>query len=57
MAASVFNVRLSKVNLVTKTDFDNRVSSLDNKTVTNKSKDDSIGNELKKAKNIWLKLF
>ena len=52
MAASVFNVRLSKVNLVTKTDFDNRVSSLDNKTVTNKSKDDSIGNELKKAKNI-----
>ena len=48
MAATVFNARLAQANLVTKkTDFDNRVSSLDSTISVNKSKNDSIENELK----------
>ena len=48
MAATVFNARLAQSNLVTKkTDFDNRVSSLDSTISVNKSKNDSIENELK----------
>ena len=37
IAASVFNARLARANLKVKTDFDNRVSSLDNKIAANKS--------------------
>ena len=50
MAASVFNARLAQANLVSKTDFDNRVSSLDSKIAVNKTKNESIENELKKLK-------
>ena len=57
LAASVFNARLAQANLVTKTDFDNGVSSLDSKIAANKTKNESIENKLKKAKNIWFKLF
>ena len=52
LAADVFNARLSQANLVTKTDFDNSVSSLDSKIAANKTKNECIENELKKAKNI-----
>ena len=44
IAASVFNARLAGANLIAKTDFDNRVSSLDNKIAANKSKNESIEN-------------
>ena len=37
LAVGVFNARLSQANLVTKTNFDNTVSSLDNKIPTNKT--------------------
>ena len=47
MAASVFNTRLAKANLVTKADFDNEVSSLDSKIGANKTKNQSIENEFK----------
>ena len=45
LAADVFNARLARANLITKTDFDNRVSSLDSKIAANKS-NESIENEL-----------
>ena len=38
LAASVFNARLAQANSITKTDFDNGVSSLDSKIVTIKQK-------------------
>ena len=47
MAASVFNTRLAKANLVTKADFDNEVSSLDSKIGANKTKNQSTENEFK----------
>ena len=43
-------VRLAQAHLVTKTSFDNGVSSLDSKITVNKRKDKSIENELKKLK-------
>ena len=43
-------MRLAQANLVTKTDFDNEVSSLDSKIAANKIKNESIENELKKLK-------
>ena len=50
LAGSVFNVRLAQANLVTKTYFDNGVSSLDSKIAANKIKNESIENELQKLK-------
>ena len=47
LAAAVFNARLAQANLVTKTNFDNTVSSLDSKIAANKTKSESIENELK----------
>ena len=57
LAADVFNARLSRANLVTKTDFDNTVSSLNSKTVKNKAKHESIESELKKLKTFDLGYF
>ena len=50
LTADVFNARLSQANLVSKTDFDNKVSSLNNKIAANKTKNESIENELKRLK-------
>ena len=55
--AHVFNARLAQANLVTKTDFDNRVSNTDSKTAANKTKNDSIENELKKLKTFESSYF
>ena len=49
LAASAFNARLSQANLITKTDFDTKVSSLDSKTAANESKNESIENKLKEG--------
>ena len=46
MAADVFNARLVQANLVTKTIFDNTVSSLESKFAANKTKNESIENDL-----------
>ena len=43
----VFSARLSQANLVTKTVFDNIVSSLNSKIAENKTKNESIENKLK----------
>ena len=50
LAADVFNARLSQANLITKTDFDAKLSSLNRKITANKSKALLIQNELKKLK-------
>ena len=47
LAADVFNARLAKANLVTKANCDNTVSSLDSKIAANRTKSESIENELK----------
>ena len=57
LAPDVFNARLSQANLVTKTTFDNTVSSLDSKTAENKTKNKSIENEFKKLKILDLSYF
>ena len=48
LAASVFNARLAEANLITKTDFDTKLSSLNRKITSNKSKHLLVENELKK---------
>ena len=48
--AAVFNARLARENLMAKPNFGNTVSSLDNKIATNKTKNDSTENEVKKLK-------
>ena len=55
--AAVFNARIKRANLVTKTDFDNSVYSINNKIAENKTKNDSIENELKKLKTLHLSYF
>ena len=55
--AAVFNARIKRANLVTKTDFDNSVYSINNKIAENKTKNDSVENELKKLKTLHLSYF
>ena len=50
MAASVFNAILIRANLIAKTDFDGKLSSLNIKTTANKTKHLRFENELKKLK-------
>ena len=50
MAANVSNARLAQATLITKTDFDAKLSSLDRKITANKSKHLIVENELKKLK-------
>ena len=45
LAADVFNARLAQADLVTKTNFNNSVSSLDSKIASNKTKNESIENK------------
>ena len=50
MAADVFNERLAQGNLVTKTDFDAKLLSLNRKITSNKTKHVLVENELNKLK-------
>ena len=50
LAANVFNARLAQANLVTKIDFDTKLSSLNRKIIANKSKHSLVENELRKLK-------
>ena len=47
LAADVFNARLAQASLVTKTDFDAKLSSLNEKITSNKTKHLLVENELK----------
>ena len=57
LAADVFNARLTRANLVMTTISDNTVLSLDSKIAKNKTKIESIENELKKLKTFHLGYF
>ena len=48
LAAEVFDARLARANLVTKTDFDGKLKSLNQKIKSNKTKHLLLENELKK---------
>ena len=50
LAADAFNSKLAQANLITKTDFDVKLSSLNRKITANKSKNLLVENELKKLK-------
>ena len=50
-------LKLTQENLVTKTDFDAKLSSLNRKIVSNNTKDIAIENELKKLKTFDLGYF
>ena len=50
LVTDVFNARLAQANLVAKINIDCTVSSLDNKSVANKTKIESIENKFKKLK-------
>ena len=47
LAADVFNARLAQANLVTKADFDNKLSNLNRKITSHKAKHVLFENELK----------
>ena len=55
--ADVFNARLVRANLVTKTDFDNTISSLGSKIAENKTRNEYIENKFKKLKTLDLSCF
>ena len=57
LAADVFNARLGQTNLVVKTDFDVKLSSLHRKITSNKTKHLLVENELKKLKTFDLSYF
>ena len=50
LTEDVFNARLAQANLITKTDFDAKLSSLNRKITKNKSKHLLVQNELKQLK-------
>ena len=50
LASDIFNARLAKANLITKTDFDAKLSSFNRKIMANKTKNLVVENELNKLK-------
>ena len=52
LTADVFNARIAQANLITKTEFDSRLSSLNRKITSNKTKHLLIENELNKLKHL-----
>ena len=50
LATDVFDARLAQANLITKTDFDAKLSSLNRKIMSNRSKHLLVENEFKKLK-------
>ena len=50
LAVDIFNTRLEQANLITKTDFDAKLSSLNRKITSNKTKHLFVENQLKKFK-------
>ena len=57
LAADVFNARLAQANLITKTDFDAKLLSLNRKITANKSKHLLVENELNKLKTFHSSYF
>ena len=57
LTADVFNARIAQVNLITKTDFDATLSSLNRKITANKTKHLLVENKLNKLKTFDLSYF
>ena len=57
LAVDVFNERLVQVNMVTKTDFDAKLSSLNRKITINQTKHLLVENEFKKLKTFYSSYF
>ena len=57
LTANVFNARSGQANLITKTDFDAKLSTLNRKITQNKTKHLLVENELKKLKTFDLTLY
>ena len=57
LAVNIFNARLAQADLVTETDFDAKLSSLNGKVTSNKTKPLLVENELKKLKIFDSKYF
>ena len=57
LTAENFAARLAQADLVTKTDFDNKLSNLNRKITANKTKHLVVENELKKLKTFYLSHF
>ena len=57
LATDVFNARLTQANLITKTDFDTKLSSLNRKITSNNVKHLLVENVLKKLKTFDLSYF
>ena len=51
LAVDVFNARIAQANLITKTDFDSKLSSLNRKITQNKSNNLLVENELTTFEN------
>ena len=52
LTADVFNARITQANLITKADFDAKLSSLNRKITSNKTKHLLVENELNKLKHL-----
>ena len=52
LTAEIFELRSKRANLVRKTDFDNKLSMMNQKIISNKAKHLLVANELKKLQNI-----
>ena len=57
LTADAFNARIAQVNLITKTDFDARLSGLNRKITKNKSDHVLVNNELNKLKTFDFAYF
>ena len=57
LAADVFNARLAQTNMITKTDFDAKLSSFNTKIAPNKTKHLLVENELNKLKTFLSSYF
>ena len=57
LATNIFNARIAQTNVISKTDFDSKLSNLNRKISTNKTKHLLIENELNKLKTFHLSYF
>ena len=57
LTAKHFSAKLKQANLVTKTDFDDKLKNLNQKINSNKTKHLLVENELKKLQRGYTKLF
>ena len=57
LTAENFAERLQQANLITKTDFDNKLTSINRKIISNKTKDWIVEKELKKLNTFDISYF